>query len=425
MPGPIIDAPAPAATAVPAGPHGINYHHDEAARPATGYAFFMPTLSLVGPGSLSAAAAQISNLGVKKALIVCGKFMVTTEHMQTVKDMLAGIGVEVEVWPGCTPNPTAEEVADGVAALKATGCDFLVSFGGGSPHDCAKAIGMVATNGGSIKDYEGVDKTTVPMLPLVAINTTAGTAAEMTRFSIITDTQRKVKMAIIDSKCTPSLAVDDPLLMVGMPPSLTAATGMDALTHAIEAYVSTISNPLTDAAALHAMRLIAGYLRTAVHDPTNIQARDMMSYAQYLAGAAFNSASLGYVHAMAHQLGGVYDLPHGVCNAVLLPAVQEYNAQAVPHLFIDIAEALGCKPAGLAPAKEAPACVAAVLSAIRQLSRDVGIPPNLEALGVKPEDFDLLAENAMSDACGLTNPKQPTKEEVVGMFRAAYEQTGL
>jgi len=252
----------------------------------------------------------------------------------------------------------------------------------------------------------------------VAVNTTAGTGAEMTRFCIITDESRHVKMAIVDWRVTPTIAVNDPKLMVGMPKSLTAATGMDALTHAIEAYVSTASTPVTDANALHAIKLISTYLPLAVEDGANLKARDMMAYAEFLAGMAFNSASLGYVHAMAHQLGGFYNLPHGVCNAVLLPVVQEYNSKSVPALFIDMAVAMGFVEVGQDEGK----AVAAVLKAIRDLSARVGIPRNLKELNVKPEDFVVLAENAMKDACGFTNPKQPTKDEVVALFRQAYEQ---
>merc|ERR1712050_72122 len=252
----------------------------------------------------------------------------------------------------------------------------------------------------------------------VAVNTTAGTAAEMTRFCIITDDARHVKMALVDWRLTPTLAVNDPLMMVGMPKGLTAATGMDALTHAIEAYVSTASNPITDANAIHAMKLIATYLPQAVEDGKNMKARDMMAYAEFLAGMAFNSASLGYVHAMAHQLGGFYHAAHGVCNAVLLPVVQTYNAKHVPELFIDIAHAMGFVEVGQDSAK----AVSAVLKAIKDLNRKLGIPPNIKELGAKPEDFEALAANAMMDACGLTNPHQPTKEEVIQLFRQAYEQ---
>ncbi|KAL3690147.1 hypothetical protein R1sor_016456 [Riccia sorocarpa] len=398
------------------GSHGVNYHHPYTGN--DGYAFYMPTLNLIGVGSINAAGAQIAELGFKKALIVTDKVLVKVGAVEHITKVLDSIHVEYAIYDGTEPNPTDNQVDQGVAMLKEENCDFIISFGGGSPHDCAKAIGVLATNGGKIHDYEGVNKTKTAMLPVVAINTTAGTGAEITRFAIITDTSRHVKMAIIDWKVTPTIAVDDPVLMVGMPKSLTAATGMDALTHAIEAYVSTISNPVTDANALHAMKLIKTYLRDAVHEGTNLKARDMMSYAEFLAGMAFNSASLGYVHAMAHQLGGVYNLPHGVCNAVLLPVVQEYNAKAVPHLFIDIAEAFGHRDIG----EDEDLAVKRVLEDIRSLSKDVGIPKNLAELGVKPEDFGLLADNAMKDACGFTNPRAPTRDEVIELFRLAYEQ---
>ena len=237
----------------------------------------------------------------------------------------------------------------------------------------------------------------------------------MTRFCVITDTSRKVKMAIVDWRVTPNVAIDDPLLMVGMPPRLTAATGMDALTHAVEAYVSTIATPLTDACALKAIELVAGYLRAAVANGDDMEARDKMCYAQYLAGMAFNNASLGYVHAMAHQLGGVYDLPHGVCNAVLLPHVCRFNRIAKMDRFADIAVAMGENIDGLsvrAAADVAP-------ETIQTLSADVGIPRGLKDLGVKDDDLKVMAENAQKDACGLTNPRRPTLEEVIGIYRNA------
>lgn len=251
---------------------------------------------------------------------------------------------------------------------------------------------------------------------MIAINTTAGTASEITRFCIITDTSRHVKMAIVDWRVTPQIAINDPKLMVGMPPSLTAATGMDALTHAIEAYVSTDANPLTDAAALMAITMITQYLPKAVANGVYMKARDKMAYGQYLAGIAFNNASLGYVHAMAHQLGGFYNLPHGVCNAILLPHVEEFNLIGNANRFRDIAKAMGENIDGLSTMDAARKAIAA----IRQLSSQVGIPENLRGLGVKEEDFEIMAENAMKDVCQLTNPRKATKEQIIGIFKAAY-----
>ena len=255
------------------------------------------------------------------------------------------------------------------------------------------------------------------MVPLMAINTTAGTASEITRFCIITDTRRKVKMAIVDWRVTPQIAINDPELMKGMPPALTAATGMDALTHAIEAYVSTAANPLTDAAALMAIKMIRQYLPKAVANGDYMQARDKMAYGQYLAGIAFNNASLGYVHAMAHQLGGFYNLPHGVCNAILLPYVERFNLIGNLHRFQDIAEAMGENIEGLSTHEAA----LKAIDSIRTLSMEVGIPATLKELGVKPEDFEIMAENAKKDVCQLTNPRKATKEQVIEIYRQAYE----
>jgi len=399
------------------GAHGVNYHHPSTGK--EGSTFYMPCKSLLGEGALVGAMNQVKALGQTKALIVTDAVLVKVGAVKALTDVLDGAGLAYHIYDGCAPNPTVEQVEAGVALLQENGCDFVISFGGGSPHDCAKAISMLTTNGGCIQDYEGVDKSTKPMLPMVAVNTTAGTAAEMTRFCIITDDKRHVKMALVDWRLTPTLAVNDPLLMVGMPKGLTAATGMDALTHAIEAYVSTASNPITDANALHAIRLISTYLPQAVEDGKNMKARDMMAYAEFLAGMAFNSASLGYVHAMAHQLGGFYHAAHGVCNAVLLPVVQTYNAKYVPELFIDIAHAMGFTEVGQDKAR----AVSVVLKAIKDMNKRLGIPPNIKELGAKPEDFEALADNAMKDACGITNPHQPTKAEVIELFRQAYEQS--
>lgn len=270
----------------------------------------------------------------------------------------------------------------GIGAHRQLG-DQIKTLGGGSPHDCGKGIGIVSTNGGTIHDYEGVDKSTRAMPPFIAINTTADTGSEMTRFCIITDTKRKVKMAIVDWRVTPAIAINDPLLMVGMPSFLTAATGMDALTHAVEAYVSTIATPVTDACALKAIELVA----------------------EYLAGMAFNNVSLGHVHAMTHQLGGFYNLPHGVCNAILLPHVSRYNLIAKLDRFVDIAVAMGENVEGLSTR----AAAEKALTAIQSLSKDIGIPENLTCLGVKKEDLPIMAENAQKDACGLTNPRRPCR----------------
>ncbi|MBR7890296.1 L-threonine dehydrogenase [Marinomonas sp. A79] len=377
--------------------------------------FYIPAVNIMGEGALNDAISQIANLGFKQTLIVTDPGMTKLGVTEEVKNLLKERGVESAVFDGVQPNPTVNNVNAGLEVLHAHECDCVVSLGGGSAHDCAKGIALVATNGGHISDYEGVDVSKKPQLPLISINTTAGTASEMTRFCIITDQDRHIKMAIVDQNVTPILSVNDPRLMAGMPPSLTAATGMDALTHAVEAYVSTAADPITDACAIKAIELIRDNLHEAVHNGTNMVAREQMAYAQFLAGMAFNNASLGYVHAMAHQLGGFYDLPHGVCNAVLLPHVQRYNTQvASPRLKV-IGCALGVNVSDMSDKEGADAAIAAIVA----LSQSVNIPAGLKELGAKEEDFATLATNAMKDACGLTNPIQPTHEEVVAIFKAA------
>ena len=380
------------------------------------FGFFIPTVTLMGIGAHKELGQRIKTLGGTKPLLVTDKGItksgLTDKIVQLIKK---DIGVEVAVYDETIPNPTDKNVHDGVDFYKKNNCDMIITLGGGSPHDCGKGIGLVVTNGGKIHDFEGIDKSTKAMPPFIAVNTTAGTASEMTRFCIITDTSRKVKMAIVDWRVTPNVAINDPLLMAGMPPSLTAATGMDALTHAVEAYVSTIATPVTDACALKAMELISKNLRAAVANGGDMAARDQMAYAEYLAGMAFNNASLGHVHAMAHQLGGFYDLPHGVCNAILLPAVQQFNLISKVDRFVDIAKAMGEVTDGLSKREAAELA----LKAIKTLSRDVGIPAGLTELGVKEKDIKTMAENAQKDACGFTNPRCPSLDDVINIYKAA------
>ena len=378
--------------------------------------YFLPTRNIFGIGAAQEVGDLMKSLGGTKTLIVTDQFLAKIGMAVQLQEILAGAGIASAVFPGAEPNPTDRNVEAGVTAYQENGCDSILSLGGGSSHDCAKGIGMVAANGGRIHDYEGIDKSSRPLMPLMAVNTTAGTASEITRFCIITDTSRKVKMAIVDWRVTPQIAVNDPDLMRGMPPALTAATGMDALTHAIEAYVSTNSNPLTDAAAIMAIKMIVHYLPKAVANGNYMKARDKMAYAQYLAGIAFNNASLGYVHAMAHQLGGFYNLPHGVCNAVLLPYVCEFNLIGNMKRFQNIAEAMGAQVTGMSP----PEAVAAGVAMIRQMSSSLGIPANLQELGVQLRDFEVMAENAMKDVCCLTNPRTATKGQIVEIFQRAY-----
>jgi alcohol dehydrogenase len=379
------------------------------------YGFFIPTVSLMGVGSSKETGAQAKALGATNLLIVTDAGLSKMGVADQIKAQLEAAGVNAVIFDGAEPNPTDVNVHDGVKVYQANNCDGIVTLGGGSSHDCGKGIGLVIGNGGHIRDFEGVNKSTKPMPPFLAINTTAGTASEMTRFCIITNTDTHVKMAIVDWRCTPNIAINDPVLMVGKPAALTAATGMDALTHAVEAYVSTIATPITDACAIKAIELIAKYLRPAVANGQNLEARDKMAYAEYLAGMAFNNASLGYVHSMAHQLGGFYNLPHGVCNAILLPSVCEFNLIACPERFADVAVALGENIDGLSVIEAAEKAIAS----IRKLSASIGIPTGLTALNVKEQDLKTMSENAKKDACQLTNPRTATLDQVIEMYKAA------
>jgi alcohol dehydrogenase len=376
---------------------------------------------LIGIGASKEIPNKIRALNGTKPLIVTDQGIVKAGILKQITHLVDEAGMKYEVYDKTIPNPTDENVHTGVEVYKSAGCDSLITLGGGSSHDCGKGIGLVVSNGGKIHDYEGVDKSTKPLPPYVAVNTTAGTASEMTRFCIITDLSRKVKMAIVDWRVTPGIALDDPLLMMGMPPALTAATGMDALTHAVEAYVSTIATPMTDACAEKSIELIFTHLRRAVANGQDIEAREAMCFAQYLAGMAFNNASLGHVHAMAHQLGGFYDLPHGECNAILLPYVEKFNLIARVERFAKMAEIMGENIEGLSPRAAAEKC----LDAIRCLSADVGIPSGLVELGkrygkeVRHKDIAVMTGNAQKDACGFTNPRCPTDEDVVSIYEAA------
>lgn len=370
----------------------------------------------MGIGAHKELGQQIKALGGTRPFICTDKGITRCSITQQIVDLIKkDTGLDSVVFDDTVPNPTDENVHAGFQVFKDNDCDMIISLGGGSAHDCGKGIGILAANGGHIREYEGINKSAKAMPPFIAINTTAGTASEMTRFCIITDTNRKVKMAIVDWRVTPNVAINDPLLMAGMPPALTAATGMDALTHAVEAYVSTIATPVTDACALKAIELVSKNLRAAVANGCDMAARDAMAYAEYLAGMAFNNASLGYVHAMAHQLGGFYNLPHGICNAILLPHVERFNMIAKLDRFADIAIAMGEKIDGISPRSAAEKA----LDAIRTLSCDIGIPRGLNELGVREADLATMAENAQKDACSFTNPRIATLEQIIEIYRWA------
>ena len=375
--------------------------------------YYVPSINLMGAGCLNDLGATVKDLGFKKAFVVTDNFLMGSGVANKVLKVLEDSGISYEVYSEVVPNPTCKNVHDGLEKLKGTDCDFLVSIGGGSPQDTAKAIGILSTNGGHIKEYEGVNISKNKSLPIVAINTTAGTSSEVTINYVVTDEERHVKMVMIDKNSLATVTVNDPELMVGKPASLTAATGMDALTHAIETIVTPGAYPVSDATALAAVKIIFDYLPRAVENGHDIEAREQMVYAVFLGGIAFSNAGLGNVHAMAHQLGGIYNLPHGVCNAMLLPYVEEENAKYVPEKFVSIANVLGYDVKG----KSAKECALFVVNEMKRLAKEVGIPETLSELGVNDVDFELLAENAMKDICAPGNPVEFTKKQIIELYK--------
>jgi len=378
--------------------------------------YYFPPIVIMGPGAIELIVPEIQKMNVKKALVVTDKVLIKTGVVQDVLDVLDGAKIPYAIFSDVKPNPTVANVNAGYQALLDNECDFLVSIGGGSPQDTAKGVAILGTNPGDICDYNGVGKTANKSLPIVAINTTAGTASEATINYVITDEKRKLKMVIVDPNSIATVAVNDPVLMMKMPKALTAATGMDALTHAIEGYTTAGATPFTDMFNIEAIKMISKSLRTAVADGDDLDARDTMAYGQFVTGMGFSNGGLGIVHSMAHQLGGFYDLPHGVCNAILLPYVVAYNADAVGDRLKDVAVAMGVDISRLEP-KE---INIAAIDAIKKLSKDVGIPSGLKEIGVKEEDFAVLADMALVDACTPGNPKCPTKEDVIAIYKAAF-----
>lgn len=380
--------------------------------------FYVPSVNLIGRGCVNEIGSYIKDLGFKKALLVTDKFIESSDILTKVVKPLKEFEIDYVVFSDVNPNPTCKNVYDGLEALKNNNCDFIISVGGGSPQDAASCISVMATNGGKPQDYEGLHKSSKKGLPVVAINTTAGTSAEITINYVITDEQRKVKMVMVDKNSLALMSVNDPELMLSKPAKLTAATGMDALTHAIEALVTPGAYGVTKKLSIGAIELIKEYLPKAVADGHDIEAREAMVHAIFLGGMSFNNAGLGYVHSMAHQLGAVYDLPHGVCCAMLLPIIEKENAKRVPAAFRDVAKALGFDICG----KTDKECADYAISEIEKLSAAVGIPKKLTELNIKEEEFDFeyLSKNALIDACAPGNPFMPTLEETIAFYKELF-----
>lgn len=374
--------------------------------------FVLNETSYHGAGAIKEIATEVNGRGFKKAFVCSDPDLIKFGVTKKVTDVLDNADIDYEIYSEIKPNPTIENVQTGVAAFKASGADCIIAIGGGSSMDTAKAIGIIIKNPdfADVRSLEGVAPTTNKCVPIIAVPTTAGTAAEVTINYVITDTEKNRKMVCVDPKDIPVVAVVDPDMMSSMPKGLTAATGMDALTHAIEGYITAGAWELSDMFHLKAIEIISNSLRGAVENTP--EGREGMALGQYVAGMGFSNVGLGIVHSMAHPLGALYDTPHGVANAIILPTVMEYNAPATGEKYRNIAKAMGVDGVDSMTLDEARK---AAVNAVKKLSKDVGIPENLKDI-VKPEDVDFLAQSAYDDACRPGNPRETSVEEIKELY---------
>ncbi len=374
--------------------------------------FVLNETSYHGAGAIKEIATEVNGRGFKKAFVCSDPDLIKFGVTKKVTDVLDNADIDYEIYSEIKPNPTIENVQTGVVAFKASGADCIIAIGGGSSMDTAKAIGIIIKNPdfADVRSLEGVAPTTNKCVPIIAVPTTAGTAAEVTINYVITDTQKNRKMVCVDPKDIPVVAVVDPDMMSSMPKGLTAATGMDALTHAIEGYITAGAWELSDMFHLKAIEIISNSLRGAVENTP--EGREGMALGQYVAGMGFSNVGLGIVHSMAHPLGALYDTPHGVANAIILPTVMEYNAPATGEKYRNIAKAMGVDGVDGMTIDEARK---AAVNAVKKLSKDVGIPENLKDI-VKPEDVDFLAQSAYDDACRPGNPRETSVEEIKELY---------
>lgn len=374
--------------------------------------FVLNETSYHGAGAIQEIAAEVKGRGFRKAFVCSDPDLIKFNVTKKVTDVLDSAAIPYEIYSEIKPNPTIENVQTGVAAFKASGADCIIAIGGGSSMDTAKAIGIIIENPefADVRSLEGVAPTKNKCVPIIAVPTTAGTAAEVTINYVITDAEKNRKMVCVDVHDIPVVAVVDPDMMSSMPKGLTAATGMDALTHAIEGYITAGAWEMSDMFHLKAIEIIAKNLRGAVENTP--EGREGMALGQYIAGMGFSNVGLGIVHSMAHPLGAVYDTPHGVANAIILPTVMEYNAPATGEKYRDIAKAMGVSGVDAMTLDEARK---AAVDAVKQLSQDVGIPADLKEI-VKPEDVDFLAQSAYDDACRPGNPRETSVEEIKALY---------
>ena len=376
--------------------------------------FVLNETSYHGKGAIQEIATEVKGRGFQKCFVCSDPDLLKFGVTKKVTDVLENAGIAYEIYSQIKANPTIENVQTGVEAFKKSGADCIVAIGGGSSMDTAKAIGIIIANPefADVRSLEGVAPTKNKCVPIIAVPTTAGTAAEVTINYVITDAEKNRKMVCVDVHDIPVVAVVDPDMMSSMPKGLTAATGMDALTHAIEGYITKGAWAMSDMFHLKAIEIISKNLRGAVANTP--EGREGMALGQYIAGMGFSNVGLGIVHSMAHPLGALYDTPHGVANAILLPTVMEYNAEATGEKYRDIAKAMGVEGVDEMSLEDARK---AAVAAVKQLSEDVGIPKDLKNI-VKEEDLDFLAQSAMDDACRPGNPKDPTKEDIIALYKA-------
>ena len=409
---------APASAAAPSAPTAQPAPHPTArptAEPITdpaGLVKFHAPEVVFGAGSIAEAGFAAGRLGARRPLVVTDPGIIEAGWLDLLLAHLEAAGLRPVVWSQVTPNPRDHEIRAAYAHYLELECDVIVGLGGGSVADAAKGVAVLSGNGGDILDYAGVDQMTQPIPPLLIIPTTSGTGADVSQFCIVTDTERLVKLTIMGRALVPDISITDPQLLVTMPEQLNAATGLDALTHGIEAFVSLAHNPLADGHALNAVSLVTHHLRATMSTPVDLGPRGKMAQASLQAGLAFSNAILGATHAMSHQVGGLLDAPHGVVNGVLLPHVIRYNARATPERFVDLARAAGLT------VDRVPGDVAADLLAehVRALADDVGVPAGLRELGVSEDDVPRLAHTTLDDACLTTTPRAASEEDVHRLF---------
>lgn len=377
--------------------------------------FLVPEV-VYGVGTLAEVGGAVRRVGGQRVLLVSDPGVLEVGWADHAREYLDEAGVEHRLWHDLTPNPKDFEVEAAFAAYMEAGCDAVLAVGGGSCIDVAKAVAVLSGNGGGILDYEGIDRVTRPIPPMVMVPSTGGSGADVSQFCVVTDTGRRRKSTIGGRALVPDVSLTDPQLLTTMPAELTAHTGLDALSHAIESHVSNAADFLSSEHALAAVREIVAHLPRAVQDPSDLAALEGMARASLQAGLAFSSALLGAAHAISHQIGGALDLPHGLLNAILLPHVMRFNAETHAERYVEVATTMGAPTAGLSPADAAEAAVACV----ETLARGLGIPRGLRELGVQPGDFDRFATGALGDAYIATNPRPVAEDDVKRICWAAY-----